>query len=131
MASNTMAQSSTERHIGPTLSRLQQTGMTPCRLTRPKVGRKPVMPQVRDGPRIEPVVSVPIEKPTSPAAVAAPGPADEPPEPSSVFHGFFVWMPSQESPRAISPVDSLAISTAPASSRRSTTVASMSMTWSS
>ena len=27
---------------------------------------------------MEPKVSVPIEKPTSPAAVAAPGPADEP-----------------------------------------------------
>ena len=36
---------------------------------------------------IEPSVSVPIEKPTRPAAVAAPGPADDPLELRSMFHG--------------------------------------------
>ena len=52
------------------------------------------MPQVRDGPMMDPEVSVPIDNPPSPAAVADAGPADDPPEPSLVFHGFFVWIPS-------------------------------------
>jgi hypothetical protein len=47
-----------------------------------------------DGEMMDPRVSVPIEKPTSPAAVAEPGPADDPLDPprcgSSGFHGFFV-----------------------------------------
>ncbi len=110
--------------MGPTLSRLQLTGMTPCRLTRPKVGRRPVTPQVRDGPTIEPSVSVPMEKATRPAAVAAAGPADEPPDPSSGLQGLRVRPPNHRSPRAISPVVSLATSTAPASESRRTTVAS-------
>ena len=38
-------------------------------------------PQVEEGEIIEPSVSVPIEKPTKPAAVADAGPADEPLDP--------------------------------------------------
>ena len=98
--------------------------MTPCLLIRPNVGLKPLIPQVLDGPRIDPVVSLPIENPTSPAAVADPGPAEEPPEPSLIFHGLRVCLSNHRSPRAISPVDSFAINTAPASSRRETKVAS-------
>src|SRR5687768_8595868 len=97
---------------------------------RPSVGRSPVTPQRDDGPRIEPLVSVPIENPTRPAAVADPGPADEPPEPSAGFHGFLVWPPHQLSPAASSPVASLATSTAPASVSIWTTLASSSITWS-
>ena len=37
-----------------------------------------------------PPVSLPIEKPTSAAAVAAPGPALDPDAPSSISHGFIV-----------------------------------------
>ena len=63
---------------------------------------------------MEPCVSVPMEKPTQPAAVAEPGPADEPCEPIERSQGFFVWPPNQMSSSASSPVESLAISTAPA-----------------
>ena len=128
MAASTSAQSSTLRHIGPILSSVQQRAMTPCRLTRPNVGRSPVTPQIPDGSTIDPSVSVPIENPTSPAAVADPGPADEPCDPIERSHGFLVCPPNQMSSLASSPVASFATSTAPAASRRDTTVASRSMT---
>ena len=98
--------------------------MAPWRLTAPKVGRRPVTPQRVDGETMEPQVSVPMAKPTSPAAVAAAGPADEPLEPCSRFQGFLVLPPNQTSPQARAPRVSLATSTAPAASSRSTTVAS-------
>ncbi len=41
MALNTIAQSSTDRHIGPTVSIAQLSAMAPWRLTRPYVGRNP------------------------------------------------------------------------------------------
>src|SRR5216683_6759953 len=109
MALKTTAQSSTVRHMGPTLSKLQAPGITPWRLTRPKVGRKLVTPQRIEGSIIEPPVSVPTAKPTKPAAVAAAGPADEPPEPSPGSQGFLVWPPNQTSSWANSPVASFAM----------------------
>ena len=78
---------------------------------------------------IDPRVSVPIAKPTSPAEVAAPGPADEPLELRAKFHGVRVEPPNQKPPRASAPIDSLATSTAPASRNRSTTAASRSIIW--
>src|SRR5438067_2533152 len=98
--------------------------MTPWRLIRPKVGRSPVTPQVRDGPRIDPLVSVPIENPTQPAAVAEPGPAEDPPEPVDTLQGFRVIPPNQLAPCAISPEVNFAINTAPASRNISMTLAS-------
>src|SRR5688500_10288030 len=86
----TIAQSSTERHMGPILSRLVPAAMTPARLTLPNVGRRPTMPQRCAGERIEPPVSVPIAKPTRPAAGAAPDPADEPLDPSLTVQGLLV-----------------------------------------
>src|SRR5690606_17689138 len=74
-AERTIAVSSTERHIGPILSSAQQSAMAPVRGTRPKVGRRPVVPQRCDGEVMEPSVSVPMEKAQSPAAVAEPEPA--------------------------------------------------------
>ena len=68
-----------------------------------------------------PPVSLPMAKPTSPAAVAAPGPALEPDEPSSSSQGFIVWPPNQMSFNASAPMLSLATSTAPAALSRSTT----------
>ena len=68
--------------------------MAPVRGTRPKVGRRPVTPLRVDGDEMEPSVSVPIAKPTRPAAVAEAGPADEPLEPWATFHGFFVVPPN-------------------------------------
>src|SRR4029077_14735480 len=113
--------------MGPILSRLQLRVMKPWRLTRPKVGRSPVTPQIPEGSTIEPPVSVPIENPTSPAAVAEPGPADDPCEPIERSQGSFVGPPNQTSSNANSPVPSFAMSTAPASFNRATTVAPSSM----
>src|SRR5688500_18347346 len=109
---------------------LHDRAIAPVRGTRPKMGRSPVTPLRVDGDEIDPSVSVPIENPTSPAAVALPGPADDPLEPCSVHHGLRVVPPNQTSPCASSPRVSLATRIAPASSRRVTTVASASMTWS-
>ena len=78
------------RHMGPVLSILQDKTIPPYRLTRPKVGRSALRPQRREGDTMEPRVSVPMEKATQPAEVADPGPADEPLEPSLVFHGLRV-----------------------------------------
>jgi hypothetical protein len=83
MACSTSRVSSTERAIGPSLSQLQLSVIAPVRGTRPKVGRRPVTPQRIDGLTMLPCVSLPMAKPTSPAATAAPGPALEPDEPSS------------------------------------------------
>src|SRR5882762_681963 len=109
---------------------VQESAIAPVRGTLPNVGRRPVVPQRVDGEEIEPSVSLPIEKPTKPAAVADAGPADDPLEPWSTFHGFFVVASNQMSPCASSPRVSLATRIAPASSSRWTTVASVSMTWS-
>ena len=102
--------------------------MAPARLTRPKVGRCPVMPLRVDGEMMEPRVSVPMENPTRPAAVADPGPAEEPLDPCSVFQGFRVRPPNQRSPDASAPIVSFATSTAPASVSFVYTVESSSIT---
>ena len=62
---------------------LHDNAIAPCRLTRPNVGRRPVVPQRVLGETIEPHVSVPIAKPTNPAAVAEAEPADDPLDPCS------------------------------------------------
>jgi hypothetical protein len=71
--------------------------MPPARLTRPKVGRRPVVPQRCEGEVMEPSVSVPMAKAQSPAAVAEADPALDPLDPSSVFQGFRVRPPYQMS----------------------------------
>ena len=128
MASKTRAQSSTERAIGPSLSIDQESDMQPCRLTRPKVGRRPEAPQARQGETMLPSVSLPIAKPTSPAATAEAEPADEPLDPRRGSHGLRVMPPNHWSPIARAPSVSLATSTAPASSSRAATVAFSSIT---
>jgi hypothetical protein len=60
---------------------LHDKAMAPVRGIRPKVGRRPVAPFLVDGETIEPSVSLPILKPTSPATVVAPGPAEDPLDP--------------------------------------------------
>src|SRR4051794_13830130 len=115
MAPKTRAQSSTDRQMGPSLSMLHDSVMQPARLTRPNVGRRPVVPHTRQGGTMLPSVSLPMEKPTRPAAVALAAPADEPDEPALGFHGLFVMrLPYQRSPIASAPSDSLATRTAPA-----------------
>src|ERR1700760_4599554 len=105
----------TLRAIGPNLSQVQLRVIAPVRGTRPNVGRSPVTPQRILGEIIEPCVSLPIANPTSPAATAAPGPALDPDDPSSRFHGFFVCPPNHTSFSASDPRLSFATSTAPAS----------------
>ena len=63
---------------------------------------------------IDPPVSLPMEKPTSPAAVAEPGPAEEPDASCSVFHGLRVNPPNHCAVTAIAPVESFAMRIAPA-----------------
>ncbi len=53
-------------------------------------------------------------KGSAPATTAAAGPALDPDDPSSRFQGFFTLPPHHTSSNAISPVASLATSTAPA-----------------
>ena len=118
IACSTSIASSTLRVIGPSLSSDQQSVIAPVRGTRPNVGRSPVTPQRIAGAMMLPPVSLPIEKPTSAAAVAAPGPALEPDAPSSSSHGFIVWPPNQMSFSASAPSVSFATSTAPASFSR-------------
>jgi len=95
MNAKTVAASSADLQIGPTLSRLQLKVMAPLLLMLPKVGLSPVAPQVWLGEMIDPCVSVPMAKGTNPATVAELEPADEPLEPLSRFHGFFVLPPNQ------------------------------------
>src|SRR5947209_3595778 len=125
IAFRTSRESSTPRVIGPNLSRDQHSVIAPVRGTRPKVGRNPVTPQRMLGLTMLPPVSLPIENATSPAAVAAPGPALDPDEPSSSNQGFMVWPPNQISLSASAPRLSFATKTAPASASRLTTAASV------
>src|SRR5258708_34042961 len=81
MASNTSAQSSALRVIGPILSIVHARVIAPVLATRPNVGRCPDSPHVDEGEVIEPLVSVPIPNATHPAAGARAGPAGEPLEP--------------------------------------------------
>src|SRR5208337_2078837 len=124
IACSTSRASSTLRVIGPSLSNDQHNVIAPVRGTRPYVGRNPVTPQRMLGLTMLPPVSLPMAKPTSPAAVAAPGPALEPDAPSSSSHGFIVCPPNQISFSASAPRLSFAMSTAPASFNRLTTAAS-------
>jgi hypothetical protein len=100
--------------------------MAPVRGTKPKVGRRPVSPQRVQGDEIDPSVSEPMAKATHPAATALAEPADDPLEPCSGFQGLRVRPPNHLSPMARAPSVNLATSTAPAASRRWTTVASSS-----
>src|SRR5438270_12045934 len=108
-----------------------ESAMAPVRGTRPNVGRKPVAPTRVEGDEMEPSVSVPMAKATQPAAVAEAEPADDPEEPCDGRHGLRVRSPNHKSPCASAPSVSFAIKTAPAASRRLTTVASSSNFWSS
>ena len=123
----TIAQSSALLAIGPTLSIDQLKLITPCLLTLPYVGRKPVIPFRLLGDVIEPSVSVPKAKGTNPAEVAEPDPAEDPVAPCSVSHGFLVFPSNHTSPRAKEPETSLATKTPPAACNFSTTVAVISI----
>src|SRR6185437_654047 len=118
MAERTIAQSSTPRHSGPSLSIVQDSAIAPLRGTNPKVGLKPVSPHRVEGEEMEPSVSEPIAKATHPAAVAEADPAEDPLEPCCGFQGLRVMPPNHLSPIASAPSVSFATRTAPAASRR-------------
>src|SRR3989442_6114036 len=132
IAASTSAQSSALRAIGPSLSMVHVSAIAPWRLTRPYVGRRPVMPQYAAGVRIDPEVSEPMANGTSPAATADPGPEDDPPLQYSTLHGVFPG-PVKEAfarlypmPPASSALASFATSTATAPPSPAATVASSS-----
>jgi hypothetical protein len=58
--------------------------------TRPYAGLKPTTPLKEAGTRIEPPMSEPLASVVVPAASAAPDPPEEPPAPTSGFHGLRV-----------------------------------------
>ncbi len=68
-------------------SRLKSSGRTPKRLTRPKVGFSPTVPQKAAGMRIDPPVSLPMAANTISAATAAADPPLEPPAIRAVSQG--------------------------------------------
>src|SRR6202167_1940728 len=110
---STSTVSSTLRAIGPNLSSDQHNVIAPVRGTRPNVGRSPVTPHRIDGATMLPPVSLPIANPTSPAAVAAPGPALDPEDPSSSSQGFIVCPPNHISLSASAPILNFATSDPP------------------
>ena len=73
------ATSATLVPIGPTVSKLGQSGKTPSTAMRPNWGFSPTVPQAEEGRRIEPPVSLPSPMSHSPAASAAALPPEEPP----------------------------------------------------
>src|SRR6266550_4054676 len=104
--------------------------MAPQRLTRPKVGRRPVLPQKLAGQRIEPQVSVPMANAARPAATIAPEPLELPHVQQVAFQGFFAGPVSDAEanrypiPPASSIIADLPIRIAPARSSLSITAAS-------
>src|SRR4051812_3933883 len=78
MTVSSWAASVTLRAIGPSVSWLADSGMTPARLTRPTVGLTPTRPLQLDGDTIEPSVSLPIAAAHRLAATATPDPLLEP-----------------------------------------------------
>src|SRR3990170_1128515 len=118
--------SSTVRPNGPIWSSDEANATTPYRETRPYVGFIPTTPLSAAGCRIDPPVSVPIPNETCPAATATADPPEDPPGTRDGSHGlqtgpkaeFSFDEPIANSSRLVFPTI-----TAPALSRRSTTVA--------
>src|SRR6266571_2531129 len=79
IASNTAAQSPTERASTPISSSETDSGISPAVGMLPRVGLKPAQPQYEAGMRIDPSVSLPSAAAASPAATAAADPPLDPP----------------------------------------------------
>src|SRR6476660_7933760 len=77
--SSKRARSATDCAIGPTVSRVWESGATPSPGYRPTVGRNAAQPLKEQGIRTDPPVSVPNAAGAIRAPSAAPLPADEPP----------------------------------------------------
>ena len=78
MAVSRTAASATVRVIGPGVSKPSASGMTPVRLTSPRVGLTPTNPFTSLGDRIDPEVSEPRVPAARASDAATPDPADEP-----------------------------------------------------
>ena len=76
------------------MSCIGEIGTIPVRLTSPRVGFTPTIPQALAGLRIEPSVSDPTASGASPAATEAAEPELEPDGLRPVPCGFTVWPPS-------------------------------------
>src|SRR5579859_5060606 len=98
MAPSRAAASATHLVIGPAVSCADEIGTMPVRLTRPRVGFRPTIPQLLDGLTIEPSVSVPIDSGARPAAIATPEPELEPDGLRPVPCGFLACPPSVDQP---------------------------------
>jgi hypothetical protein len=79
MTSSRRAASVTVRAIGPISSWVRLFGMTPARLTSPRVGRMPTRLFAEAGERIDWPVSLPVPTTAKFAAIAAPVPPLDPP----------------------------------------------------
>ena len=97
-------------------------GITPARETRPYVAFSPTTPESPAGIRIEPPVSEPMAMKQRPAATAAPDPPDDRPGFRRTSHGFRTG--GKSTPQAASLMVVLPSKTAPASCKRTHTVAS-------
>src|SRR4051812_12472464 len=79
------------RAIGPLVERSAQPGgLGPPIGTRPRDGFMPLMPHTEEGIRMEPPPSEPVQSGTSPAAMAAPEPPEDPPAEVVSDHGLLV-----------------------------------------
>ena len=93
IAVSTIAASATVRAIGPTVSWLDEIGITPARLTRPTVGFIPTSAHMLAGDVIEPSVSLPSDAAHRLAAVAAAEPLLDPDADRSSAYGLRHWPP--------------------------------------
>src|ERR1700759_2656477 len=102
MHMNISAASAMSRVIGPTWA---TEGAAECGHSgmRPNWAFRPARPVRQHGIRIEAPPSVPSAREVTPAAVAAPAPALEPPGVLPVFHGLRVIPLSGLSPTALQP----------------------------
>ena len=81
--------------IGPASSCVVLNGITPFRLTSPRVARKPTRLLADDGDRIDWPVSLPVPSTPKLAAIAAPVPPLDPPGVRVRSYGFLVCPPSE------------------------------------
>jgi hypothetical protein len=117
MTSSSSAASVTERASGPISSWVRLLGMTPARLTSPRVGRIPTRLFAEAGERIDWPVSLPVPSSAMFDAIATPVPPLDPPGVRVRSYGFNTCPPrllTDMPPRANSCRFALAMISAPA-----------------
>ena len=86
------------------MSKVEEIGTIPLRLTKPIVGFSPTTEFWLAGDKIEPAVSLPIVAAAKLTEVATPLPELEPPVSKTPLpYGFKVWPPTAEYPLGQSP----------------------------